>query len=118
MTGAFFLDTLAGLCDGRSVASKSLGKNPLSFRRLITNLRTTYEDVRSSVLAYSANALMISGSARANILCSIRNMVTEIYSFVNDSRTVVDFGRQWCYNYQDQQNSPTKRVKHSAGPSQ
>lgn len=30
---------------------------------------------------------------------------------------VLDFTLHGCYNHQDQQNSPTKRVKHSAGPS-
>lgn len=90
MTGAFFLGAFVVLGDGYVPTSKSLGKNPSFTRRLTTKLRTTYEDVRASVFAYSAKASVMTGSTRAKSILFMRSIVATIGRLVNPAILTLD----------------------------
>ena len=99
------------------LAPKSCDSNPFSFRNLMTASRTTYEEFRSSISAHFAMASLTSSSTRAKIVSFIALILADRVYFVNMARlllTTLDIPATIYLT----PNSPTKRVKHSAGPSQ
>ena len=95
---------------------KSCDSNPFSLRNLITASRTTYEEFRSSISAHFAIASLTSSSTRAKIVSFIAPILADIVCLVNMARLLLTALDIPVIIYLTP-NSPTKRNKHSAGPS-